>query len=105
MGNRITQNGPFLRFLLSDAPLKQRKSLLSLASKGQVRALSEIAYNLLKDTIEISVDQRKGLEKYKNIYRTLGCNTRSIGERKGVLRKNDKAISLMLRLFRSHLQL
>lgn len=67
--NRLAENADFLK-LLHTASARQRKQLIRIASKEQILAVCECAFNVLGKRVPLSSSQLKKLRKYKKfIYR------------------------------------
>lgn len=70
--SRLLENQVHFLELLRTAKKDQRKSLLKTINKLQLKALSEIAHNVIKGTIVLSSDDKIKLRGYKKILTTLG---------------------------------
>lgn len=104
MSDTITKNGSFLKFFLTANTL-QKKVMLQNVSLQQTKALSEIAVNLLNDTVDLPAQTKMQLKRYKKVYRLIGSRRTSLKNKQNVLRSSYRAITLMLQGFRSHLGL
>jgi len=67
---RIKRNAPLLRALYHATPQK-RKDILSHCSPDFLKALCEIALNILKGNIKLSPSQYRSLKKQKKVIRLL----------------------------------
>jgi hypothetical protein len=70
MSATIREAKHFINLLVSGSNL-QRKSLLKIATRQQIRAVKEIFVNILHGNIVLSESQKSTLQKYKNILRDL----------------------------------
>lgn len=64
---------------------KQQEMLISTISNSQLKALSEIAYNTLKGSIDLEADEKRRLKRYAQALRTLGDKKASIASRRETL--------------------
>lgn len=78
----------------------QQKALLKLASKHQVRALREIALNVLHGTVPLTGKQKKSLKKIKRFLVRLATKRPS----KQYLVTAAKAIAILLCVIRPFLE-
>ena len=65
MSRVVENNRGFLR-LLADCPSHQRQFLLKTATPQQMHALVQIIYNVLKEKIPVSEDDKLKLAPYKD---------------------------------------
>lgn len=73
MSRIIRDNSAFLTLLMCpDTPSAQVRSVLGTISKMQLKALTEIAFNVLKGTINISESHKNALRRYAAKVRILG---------------------------------
>lgn len=84
--------------LLRTCGRTQGQALLSTIDKSQLRALSEIAHNVIKGTIVLDVNQKKKLKRYKRIITRLGKKKNSVKDRRRALEKGLAAVVLLLRI-------
>jgi hypothetical protein len=66
-----------LLYLLKNTITAQRKALLSTITKQQLKALSQIAYNILRFKKRITPSEKKQLKRQRRVIHLLG--NRSIG--------------------------
>ena len=83
MDSVIKDNIHFI-ILLQDSktPREQQQMLINTISRGQLKALSEIAYNTLKGSIDLGADEKRRLKRYANALRTLGDRRATIAARR-----------------------
>ena len=96
MNKRLRQNGPLLHFLMQSLPRRQLKSILSTLTHEQIKALGEIAINVLYGTITIKDVHKRLLKRYASIVEYIGDSSKSIQKRKNVIAGNPKVITLLL---------
>ena len=92
MSKLIKDQEAFLRFLHnSKLSQKQRKELFRTASKEQIHALCECAFNILRKNVPLSSEQLKTLRKpkYKKTVYVLGDRKASLSKKKKALIKQD----------------
>ena len=78
--------------LLRTAKKEQRKALLKTVDKLQLKALSEIAHNVIKGTIVLTPSDRTKLRRFKKIIDILGRKSSTRKERLRVLQRGATAI-------------
>ena len=88
----------FLNFLIH-APLFQVKTLLSKATLNQLRALTEVCFNLRFGELESSLV--KSLRPYSRLIRHLSEKKLSITRRRKLASRRAKALQKLLRLVES----
>lgn len=82
---RLLAQEPFLRLLERSNP-KQRRELLSQATKEELTTLFEVCLNIIKGHIPVEGQKFKQLKRYRNVVRQLG-------DRKVALKKKKRMIS------------
>lgn len=87
MSARIKRNAPLFRALYHATPQK-RKDILAHCSPDFLKALCEIALNILKGNVKISPSQHKKLQRQKKIIRLL-ADKRTGLKRKQLALKNQ----------------
>lgn len=77
----------FLRHsgLPKKATARQRGALLRHIHKGQIRALSEIAVNVLRGTVTVQEDLRAFLKRSAKLLRKLASKHTTIAEKRALL--------------------
>lgn len=104
MSKLINNHNAFLTLTAETSSKTQRKALLDTATKEQVIVLSEIAHNLLQGNIQLGVEQKTQLRKYKSLYRKLGQHKGSISSRKRIICHNYLGVAKLLRIALSFLR-
>lgn len=82
--SKVNQHLPFLCTCFTSRG-KQRKEMISHASKGQIEAISEVALNLLKGNIMVPNSSFKRLKPHKSKLLYLTRKTPSLKKKKEVL--------------------
>lgn len=94
--SRLLENQVHFLELLRTAKKDQRKSLLKTINKLQLKALSEIAHNVIKGTIVLSSDDKIKLRGYKKILTTLGRKSSTQRDRLSSLQRGSTAVVHLL---------
>ena len=96
MSKLVKKHTSYLR-LFSDTTSKlQRQALLDTITDDQLRALSEVTINLLQGILPITAAQKEKLGKYKKLLRLIGDPSVSLKKKKISLRRQAKAVALLL---------
>lgn len=74
----------------------QRKGPLETIDKPQLKALSEIAHNIIKGSVTLNPNDKKKLKKYKKILSILGKKTSTRRVKLQVLQRGTRAILHLL---------
>lgn len=82
--------------LLRTAKKEQRKALLKTVDKLQLKALSEIAHNVIKGTIVLTPSDRTKLRRFKKIIDILGRKSSTRKERLRVLQRGAAVVVHLL---------
>lgn len=96
MSQRIKKNKTYLQLLIGTHKAQQ-KALLSTISLEQLKAISEIALNILHGTLPLTASLKKVLTRHRNIIRLLGGKKTSQKKKKNCLLKNIKALGVLLK--------
>ena len=97
MSKLIKKQTSFLRLFIETSSNQQRKALLNTVTDDQLKALTEITYNLLQDSIPVTAAQKKKLRTYKRLLVLLGDPKTSPKKKKRALCRQTKGITLLLR--------
>ena len=95
MSKCIKRNREFLEKLLT-APPDVRKRLINKASADEVRAISEIALNVVKGSFQINANIRDQLAEHKHHIRKLSKRTVSHKLKKHLLSQKGGFLPLLL---------
>ena len=96
MKQRIKKNIAYLQLLRSTHRIQQ-KALLNTISPEQLKAIGEIALNILHGIIPLTPSQKKALTFYKKTLRVIGKKTGGRNRKKVTLLKNIKALEVLLK--------
>lgn len=97
MSQRVKKNKTYLQLLIGTHQAQQ-KALLSTISLEQLKAISEIALNILHGALPLTVSQKKVLNRHRNIIRLLGGKKTGQRRKKIVLLRNIKALGVLLKV-------
>lgn len=81
---RLKRNAPLLKVLAKATP-KRRKDILRGCSPDLLQTLCEIALNLLKGNIPLSLQQYQKLKRYKKNIRLIADKKASVKSKRRVL--------------------
>lgn len=95
MSSRIKRNAPLLKALYQATPLK-RKDILAHCSPDFIRALCEIALNLLKGNIPLSPSQYKKLKRQRKVIRLLADKKTGLKHKHRILKRQSGGFILPL---------
>lgn len=96
MSQRIRKNSIYLQLLLKTHK-SQQKALLNSISPDQLKAISEIALNILHGGLPLSSSQKKRLTPYRKAIRLIGHKKSSQKSKKRTLIKNIKVLIILLK--------
>ena len=86
MSDRVERLMPYVITLKGLKPSKQ-KVLLDLVTKEQLRALEEVAVNIVKNTVTLSDDDARICRRWRRPLKLLALKRYSIKEKKQVLQQ------------------
>ena len=84
MSSLVKRALPLLKLLLEANP-KLKKAIIKYATPDVVKAISEIALNMLKGVIKLTSNQKHRLSRYKKEFHTLGKKGISIKKKRKLL--------------------
>jgi len=96
MSQRIRRNINFLQLLLS-THRAQKKALLNTINSEQLKAIGEIALNILHGIIPLTSPQKKVLSRYRDAIRSIAHKQHSLKREKTTLVKHIKALEVLLK--------
>jgi hypothetical protein len=91
MSRLLEQQSHFLEFLRTTRKL-QRQALLRTIDKSQLKALSEIAHNVIKGSVILCRPIKNRLKKYKKVLSILGRESTKRRDKLKVLQSKTTAI-------------
>ena len=95
MYKRLLAQETFLRLLARSNP-KQRKILLSQATKEELATLFEICLNIIKGNIKLNRDHFKKLKRHRRIVRELGDKKVPLKDKKEIITQSGGAIGSVI---------
>ena len=90
--------------LLSKSSPKQRKQLLKTISREQLKALSEIAHNVIKAILILSIREKEKLRKRKRLIHLLGNKTIGFKRKRNFICQHQRGILVFIETVLPHLQ-
>jgi hypothetical protein len=84
MSRRLRDNADFLRVLAKSNP-KLRRAILKCCNPELIKAVCEVALNVLKGVVPVSEQQKKKLKRYKRVLRALTDKKVSITKKREFL--------------------
>ena len=95
MSKCITRNSDFLKKIVK-ARGQKRESIIDSASKDEIRALSEIAFNISKGNFKIPEPLLKKLVKHRHSIRKLSKKTLSHTVKRTLLKQKGGFLPLLV---------
>ena len=87
MSQRMKHNSDLLRVLAHSSP-KQRKAILKTCHVDLIKCLAEISLNVLQGVVPINTIQKKKLQRYKSLLRSLADKKVSLKRKKEQLNQS-----------------
>ena len=97
MSSLVKRALPHLK-LLAEAKPELKKAIIKHASADVVKAISEIALNMLKGVIKLTPKQKQRLSRYKKEFRSLGKKGISVNRKRKLLVQRGGAAGLVILL-------
>lgn len=88
----VKKHRNFLSFISKISSVKKRKQVLSLADKGEICAIVECVYNILRGNVNITKKAKIEIGKFRSIMRKLISRKLSHKQRKTILLKNANSL-------------
>ena len=101
MSRLLTSQRPFLELFVK-ARLKQRKALLQTLTDQQLKAVSEIAHNVLIGNVPLTIEQQKTVKKYKSLLYVIGDKRISRVEKRRVIARGANPILYVIKIALEH---
>lgn len=99
----IKQQFSFLKlFLQTTTP--QRKVLLKTITRNQLRALSQIAHNIIKFKIKLSLSEKQRLKRERRLIHLLGDRKLGYKRKKEVIQNKQRLIFTLLNIAVTYLE-
>ena len=86
MSERVNHLMPYVITLKNLRP-RQRKVVLGLVSKEQIRAFEEVAINIIKNTVSLTPEQEKTCRRWRRPLRLLALKRYPVKEKKHILQQ------------------
>lgn len=102
--SRLLEDQVHFLELLRNTNKLQRKALLTTIDKQQLKALSEIAHNIIKGSVNLNPTDKNRLKKYKKILSTLGKKSSTRRAKLQVLQRGSRAILHLLNVVDNRLR-
>lgn len=97
MSKLLNEQRSFLQ-LICNTSKQQRRALLNTVTKKQLKALSEIAHNVVKGTIVLTPEEKRILRRNKKIINTLAAKKGTKKSKHEALRKGAQAVFHLLNI-------
>ena len=99
----IRQQRHFLQLLIQTTAA-QRKALLHTITKQQLRALSQIAYNILKFKIQLTASEKVRLKRHRRVIYLLGNRKVGFQQKKGTIQDKQKLVYTLVKIASVYLE-
>ena len=90
--------------LLSDTTPKQRNQLIRTITRDQLKAISQIAHNIIKFIIVLSSSEKAKLKRHKRFIHLIGSKKLGFIKKKGAIFHHQRAILTLLQIAIPHLK-
>ena len=93
----LVQERHFLVLFVQTTPA-QRKALLHTITRQQVRAISQIAHNIVKFRIQLTTSQQKKLKRERRLLHILGDRKLGYTHKKQTIRDRQRFVYTLLKI-------
>lgn len=93
----LVQERHFLLLFLHTTPA-QRKALLQTITRHQLRAISQIAHNIVKFKIQLTTVEKRTLKRERRLLHLLGDRTLGYHHKKNVIWENQRFVYILLKI-------
>lgn len=93
----LLQERHFLLLVVQTTP-SQRKTLLQTITRHQLRAISQIAHNIVKFKIQLTSVEKKALKRERRLLHLLGDRTLGYHHKKKVIWENQRFVYILLKI-------
>lgn len=90
--------------LFTQTTTKQRKVLLDTITVDQLKAISQIAHNIIKTVLVLTLTEKETLKKRKRLIHLLGNKRAGFKRKKKALVGNQRSVLALLKVALPHLQ-
>lgn len=94
----IKQQRHFIQLFVQTTSSTQRKALLHTITRNQLRALSQIAHNIIKFKIRLTPAEKVTLKRHRRLIHLLGDRTLGYQRKKGIIRKKQRLIHTLVKI-------
>ena len=99
----IIQERHFLLLFVQTTP-SQRKALLQTITRQQLRALSQIAHNIVKSMIQLTATEKKTLKRERRLLHILGDRTLGYWQKTKTICDKQRFVYSFLKIAIPHLK-
>ncbi len=99
----IKQQRHFLLLIVQTSPA-QRKALLRTITRNQLRALSQIAHNIIKSNIRLTPAERQHLKRHRRLIYILGDRKLGSHHKKEAIIGKQKLIHALVKIALAYLE-
>ena len=99
----IRQQRHFLHLFVQTTPI-QRKVLLQTVTKDQMKALSQIAHNIIKGTVALGAAERQKLKSERRLIHLLGDTRLGFVHKKSLVQSKQRVLRLLVNIAVAYLQ-
>ena len=99
----IKQQRHFL-YLIKDTIAAQRKALLSTITRQQLKALSQIAYNILRFKIRLSPLEKAQLKRQRRVIHLLGNRAIGFKQKREIIKHKPRVIYTLVKIAFTYLE-
>ncbi len=103
MSELVRKQRHFLN-LLSETDPKQRKRLLETITRKQVKAVSQIAHNVIKSVVKLTSSEKERLQKRRRFIHVLGNRMIGYERKRRAISANQTALVTLIRVVTPHLR-
>lgn len=104
MGELIHQQRHFLRLFVQTSST-QRKALLDTVTLPQLKVLSEIAHNIIRDKVPPSVAEQEQLKRNRRLIHLLGTQRLGFKHKQRLIRGKQRILYLLVKSVVTYLKL
>ena len=98
MSRLVKRHWIYFQLILSETSLKQKQNLISIISNDQLRALTQIVDNFLRQTLTLSPAAIDGLRRYRTLFRRLADRRITLKHKRKIVKGRAKAITELLKV-------
>lgn len=103
MTTLIRQQRHFLQLFIQTTP-RQRNVLLQTVTTEQMKALSQIAHNIIKGTVPLSAAEQQQLKSERRLIHLLGDIRLGFVHKKNLVQRKQRFLRLLVSIAATYLQ-